>query len=343
MDTSERRNRAVAEAADWWVQLQSNDAPRSTREQYVNWLRESPIHVAEMLRIAQVHGALKRFDRWAQIDTGSDGENDNVISLTPPNPGEFPRPNRKSPTFRVWAIAASVGFIAVATTWFQLNARGDVIVAERGERREVALNDGSTVQVDPETQLRVKFNDRIRSIWLEHGRAVFKVAKNPNRPFEVYADDTVVRAVGTAFGVDCQNGGGVVVTVAEGKVAVIRTMPNSLQPSQPDRLPLALVANQQVTISKSGPAEPVHKVDSGRALAWAEGRLVFENDSVSSVVAQFNRYNHVQIHVTDAALSARPISGVFDATDPESFIAFFQSVAAVRIDRGEGHIDISPR
>jgi transmembrane sensor len=342
MDASERRNRVAAEAAAWWVQLQSDDAPRSTREQYVNWLRESPIHVAEMLRMAQLHGALQQFERWAQVDTSSDGESDNVISLTQPNPRESLRATRKSQALRVWTIAASVGLIAIATTWFQLSARGEVIVTERGERREVALHDGSTVQVDPETQLRVKFNDRSRGIWLEHGRAMFKVAKNPNRPFEVHADDTVVRAVGTAFGVDRQSGG-VVVTVAEGKVAIIRTMVTSLQPSQPDRLPLALVANQQVIISKSGPAEPIHKVDSGRALAWAEGRLVFENDSVSSVAAQFNRYNHVQIHVTDAALSARPISGVFDATDPESFIAFFQSVAAVRVDRGDDHINISPR
>jgi transmembrane sensor len=342
MEASERRNRAAAEAAAWWVQLQSGDAPRSTREQYVTWLRESPIHVAEMLRMAQLHGALQQFERWAQVDTSCDGESDNVISLTQPNPGASSRLNRKSRALRVWTIAASVGLIAVAATWFQLSARGEVIVTERGERREVGLHDGSTVQVDPETQLRVKFNDRSRSIWLEHGRAVFKVAKNPNRPFEVHADDTVVRAVGTAFGVDRQSGG-VVVTVAEGRVAIMRTMVTSLQPSQPDRLPLALVANQQVTISKSGPAEPIHKVDSGRALAWAEGRLVFENDSVSAVVAQFNRYNHVQIHVTDAALSARPISGVFDATDPESFIAFFQSVAAVRVDRGDDHINISPR
>jgi transmembrane sensor len=340
MDASERRNRAVAEAADWWAQLQSDDAPRSTREQYVSWLRESPIHVAEMLRMAQVHGGLKQFARWAQLDTSSEAATGNVVSLT--QPAGFSRPNRRSQTFRLWTIAASVGLIAVATTWFQLSTRGEVIVAERGERREVALSDGSTVQVDPETQLRVKFNDRTRSIWLEHGRAVFKVAKNPNHPFEVHAEDTVVRAVGTAFGVDRQSGT-VVVTVAEGKVAVIRTMASSLQPNQPGPLPLSLVANQQVTISKSGPAEPVHKVDSGRALAWAEGRLVFENDSVSSVIAQFNRYNHVQIHVTDAALAARPISGVFDATDTESFIAFFQSVAAVRVDRADGHINISPR
>src|SRR5579859_984529 len=85
MDPSERRNRTVAEAADWWAQLQSNDAPRSTREQYVNWLRESPVHVAEMLRMAQVHGALKQFDRWAQLDTSSDVGSDNVIPLTPPH------------------------------------------------------------------------------------------------------------------------------------------------------------------------------------------------------------------------------------------------------------------
>jgi transmembrane sensor len=341
MEASERRNRAAAEAADWWLQLQSNDAPRSTREQYVNWLRESPMHVAEMLRIAQVHGALKQFDRWAQVDTSSAGEQDNVICLTQPKPGDSPRSGRKSPTFWAWTIAASASLITVATAWLLLNVRGDVIVAERGERREVALNDGSTVQVDPETRLRVKFDDRTRSIWLEHGRAVFKVAKNPNRPFEVHADDTVVRAVGTAFGVDRQ-GGGIVVTVAEGKVAVIRTT-TSLRASQPDRLALALVANQQVTIGKSGPAEPIHKVDSGRALAWAEGRLVFENDSISSVIAQFNRYNHLQVHVTDATLSARPVSGVFDATDPESFVAFLQSVTPVRIDRVGGHIDISPR
>jgi transmembrane sensor len=342
MDPSERRNRAVAEAADWWAQLQSNDASRSTREQYVNWLRESPVHVAEMLRMAQVHGALKQFDRWARLDTSSGVGSDNVISLTPPDSAGSSRPNRSTRTFSWWAIAAGVCFIAIVTTWFQLNDRGELIVAERGERREVALNDGSTVQVDPETRLRVKFNDHTRGIWLEHGRAVFKVAKNPNRPFEVHADDTVVRAVGTAFGVDRESNG-VVVTVSEGKVAVIRTTASPFQPNQPDAQALALVADQQVTISQSGPAEPVHKVDSGRALAWAEGRLVFENDRVSSVVAQFNRYNHVQIHVTDATLAARPISGVFDATDPESFIAFFQSVAAVRVDRGDDHINISPR
>lgn len=345
MDASERRKRAVAEAADWWVQLQSNDAPRSTREQYVDWLRESPIHVAEMLRVAQVHGALEQFDRWAKIDTDSDDRNDgNVISLHPSNPEEFSRPgSQRSQALRLWTIAASVGLIAIVTAWFHFSVGGDVIVTDRGERRDVALNDGSTVEVDPETRLRVKFSDQTRDIWLEHGRALFKVAKNPNRPFKVHADDTVVRAIGTLFGVD-RRSDGVVVTVAEGKVAVTRDSIASLDSAQVPPLPLALVANQQITVRKSGSVEAPHKVDSTRALAWAKGRLVFENDQVSSVVAQFNRYNHVQIYVTDDALAARPVSGVFDASDPESFVAFMQSVVPVQVERSEGQrITISPR
>jgi len=96
-----------------------------------------------------------------------------------------------------------------------------------------------------------------------------------------------------------------------------------------------LVANEQVTVAASGSAEPVRTVDSGRALAWAEGRLIFENEPVERAVAQFNRYNRIQLTVNDAALERRPISGVFSAADPESFVAFIQSVAAVRVMRSQ--------
>jgi transmembrane sensor len=77
----------------------------------------------------------------------------------------------------------------------------------------------------------------------------------------------------------------------------------------------------------------VREVDSSRALAWAEGRLVFENESVARAVEQFNRYNRIQLTVNDADLAHRSISGVFNAADPESFVAFIQSVAAVRVTR----------
>jgi transmembrane sensor len=84
-------------------------------------------------------------------------------------------------------------------------------------------------------------------------------------------------------------------------------------------------------MASSGTAEPVHEVDSARALAWADGRLVFENDSVQRVVEEFNRYNRIQLQVRDAELAKRPISGTFSAADPESFVAFLQTVVSIRV------------
>ena len=376
MDASDRRRRVTEEAAEWWVLLQG-DVSRPQREQYVNWLRESSVHVAEMLRIGQIHGALEQFQRWPGIPT--DGSRDHDGSIVTLHTDERRTTARRSTSERtprrlgmVWIIAAAMLLITGIATVLVLSERAGVIQTERGERREVALVDGSVLQVDPETRLRVDYEQRTRRVFLEHGRALFHVAKNAQRPFLVESNDTTVRAVGTAFAVEQQNES-TVVTVAEGKVAVfaghppMAAAPISSPPSESaefhdkvapgDRLPstvsassgtfprapsgaaaptIYLTANQQVTMSRSGNAESLHAVDSGRTLAWADGRLIFENTSVGDAIRQFNRYNRVQIIVNDIDLARRPISGVFSAADPESFAAFIQSVARVRITSGEG-------
>ena len=105
-----------------------------------------------------------------------------------------------------------------------------------------------------------------------------------------------------------------------------------------------LTANEQLTVSVSGSAEPVREVDSHRALAWAEGRLILESESVAYAVREFNRYNRIQLKITDQALAQRTISGVFNAEDPQSFVAFIQSVAPVRVTRdAEANITIATR
>src|SRR4029077_13656585 len=86
-----------------------------------------------------------------------------------------------------------------------------------------------------------------------------------------------------------------------------------------------------LTVERSGAAEPVREIDSNRALAWADGRLVFENASVQHVIEEFNRYNRIQLQVRDAELAKRPISGTFSASDPESFVAFLQTVVPVNV------------
>src|SRR3954471_20739492 len=84
MDANSRRARAGAEAAEWWVRIESGELSRADREQFVDWLRESALHVAEMLRMAEVHGALERFHDWIRIPTEDPQASSNVVAFAPP-------------------------------------------------------------------------------------------------------------------------------------------------------------------------------------------------------------------------------------------------------------------
>ncbi|MFC4308197.1 FecR family protein [Steroidobacter flavus] len=341
MDMNDRRTRATHEATQWWNRLsilKQTEVSQSDRESFTEWLRESPLHVSEFLRIAHVHDSLERFNLWDQVEVGAIDEPGNVVQLRDddePVVEQSNRPVEVRSRVRLWAVAASACMIAILGAWFALGLRGDLIESKQAERRQVMLEDGTVVQLEPETRLRVKYEDELRRVELEQGRALFRVAKNPQRPFVVSADETSVRAVGTAFGVETGSRG-VVVTVAEGKVAVADS-----PKARSSGAEIFLTAGQQVIVPDSGTVAPVRAVDTTRALAWAQGQLVFENDTLADVVQEFNRYNRVQLSITDAQLAARKVSGVFDATDSETLLAFIrQSGNEVNITRTEAGIVI---
>jgi transmembrane sensor len=355
MDANERRRLASREASQWWgkVGLRSTaDLTPEERQQFTQWLRESPLHVAEMLHMAHVHDALGRFRHWDEVATGGARDtDDNVVELPVPAPPDSGRASRPQRGWRVFALAAGLCALAVGGGWLWAG-RGELIVTDRAERREVMLDDGSVVRLEPESMLRVSFEDHERRVTLSRGRALFHVAKDPGRPFIVEADQTMVRAVGTAFGVE-HNREGVVVTVAEGKVAV-RTEGEPGDGFGPGPSPMGaeagasedvfLTAGKQVVVQRSGSREAVRDVDSARALAWSEGRLVFDGVPLGEVAEEFNRYNHIQLRITGEALSRRPVSGVFQATDPETLVAFISAGAQVVVSHPDRlHIVIESR
>jgi ferric-dicitrate binding protein FerR (iron transport regulator) len=48
------------------------------------------------------------------------------------------------------------------------------------------------------------------------------------------------------------------------------------------------------------------------------------------VIRRFNALNCVKVEIVDSELAARRISGVFDASDPQSFVAFIEAAANVQ-------------
>jgi transmembrane sensor len=217
-------------------------------------------------------------------------------------------------TSRLAAAAALVAVVAGggAAAWYAIErGKVDIYATHVGEFQRVALDDGSTIELNTDSEVRVRYSDGKRHVDLTRGEALFHVAKNPNRPFDVDAGDTTVLAVGTAFSVrlhEEQNKDRVDVVVSEGRIAI--------NPPSSQTYPagtVATVRNGRVA------ATTVESEDITGRLSWTIGRLVFQGEKLGDVVAEINRYNERKLMVSDPDISGLRIGGTFQATDPEGF------------------------
>jgi transmembrane sensor len=186
-----------------------------------------------------------------------------------------------------------------------------------GQRQTIALSDGSSIELNTDSQVQVAYSKHWRRIHLLRGEALFSVTHDPNRAFEVYAADSVVRAVGTAFTVHLE-GHEVDVTVTKGIVDLAEAgdTHNSTR-LLPPRLG-RLTAGQTATLG-NGSLHPVvqqlTEPELKRRMAWREGYLVFSGEPLSEVVEQMNRFSPVTLEIGDPELASVAIGGRFGIGD----------------------------
>ena len=203
------------------------------------------------------------------------------------------------------------------------------------------LPDGSTLHLNSDSEVSVRFTGAERLVTLQRGQAVFQVAKDAARRFRVSAGDTQVIAIGTLFDV-YRRPSGTEVVVMEGRVAVLRgpAPENGQTLSLPGAT--ALDAGEQVVVAPDpGSAPQVSHADLRRARAWTQREIVLEASPLSEVVADFNRYSSVPIEIDGEDLKAIKISGVFGAYDVESLLDFVRRMDGVRIEAtkiGRAHV-----
>jgi transmembrane sensor len=240
-----RVNRLVLEeASEWFVDFRVGDVDEGARERFDEWLRRSPEHIRAYMEIARTYAELPLVKLAGKIDVDSliayahSGENvvpfDDAGTAQPNAPRAlsaetnhrsdlFKRPKRTLRLRRRFLAAASGALVLViaGAVWWQAE-RFPIYATEIGERRSITLADGSTVDLNSRSRLRIEFAKKERRVELLEGQALFQVAKNKDRPFIVSSGDATVRAVGTQFDV-YRRTGGTTVTVLEGRVAVYST------------------------------------------------------------------------------------------------------------------------
>lgn len=202
-----------------------------------------------------------------------------------------------------------------------------------GERRVVALEDGSRLSLDAATRVRVRYTNSERRLWLEQGRAKFDVAHNPLRPFSVSARGRTIVATGTSFSVELIDTE-VRVLLYQGSVALL----DANAPEADSRHSSTLRPGQEFVAVDSATPPMLHDVDVVRARSWEGGQLVFDNEALEIAVARVNRYAPVPIELSPNTDADLRISGVFNANDTAAFIDGVTALLPLQRIERDGHI-----
>jgi transmembrane sensor len=263
---------------------------------------------------------------------------------------ESPAPRRQPPVVRRWVaqalpVAASLLALAVGVLWWahdgELLGIPKTYRTVHGEQSIVRLPDGSILGLDTDSAATVRYSKGERLVELTDGQALFEVAHEPLRRFRVVAGAAGVIAVGTRFDV-YRKPSFTEITVAEGEVAVFTGEPTWLKTGA--ALPAEvqhLTTGYQLRVDASGPATQPVPADLNQTLGWLQHKIVFEHRPLGEVAAEFNRYGKVPVEIEDEALRALPVSGVFDAADTDSFVAFLQTLPGVKVERTAKRIRVT--
>jgi transmembrane sensor len=385
----------LEEASDWFVDFRVGDVDAAARERFDEWLRRSPEHIRAYWEIAKTYVELPPLSETGKLDIGgliayaqSDG---NVVSINagapPSEASAMPRPTPRSrrairyPVGRRRFVAAAacalIATLAVALWW--RSERYPLYTTEVGERRSLTLADGSTVDLNVRSSIRVEFSNSERRVELLDGQALFQVAKDKERPFIVRSGDATVRAIGTQFDV-YRKSSGTTITVLEGRVAVYSNVEDAPpRASKPASLPSSnsrhdaaeprtsgptgaapalpappagltdpsggaavfLSAGEQVTVTPAAVPEPQH-ADLSATTAWMQQRrMIFDGTKLSDVVQEFNLYNHRQLVIDSTELSDFRVSGVYSSTDPASLLRFLREQPGIRIIETDAEVRIA--
>lgn len=304
----------IEEAGRWFARLHADGVPAADRDAFRAWLEADPRHA----------------QAWEEMQAIADGVA--LAGLA----AELAAAERTMPGRRwvppVWAAAMLLLVIGVAAIWgrdLEASFRGDHVTGG-AERRQVVLDDGSTMDLNVSSAVALSWTGEERRVELLRGEVFFKVVPDAGRPFVVASRHGEARVLGTAFSVRLA-GDAARVTVEEGIVAV----------SSPSRqgVPLRLQGGQAVVVHDDT-LGPVQAADLGVDTGWRTGRIAFRQRPLAEVVEVLDRYRPGVIVLLDRDLGQQRVTGAFDIGDTDKALTAIEKVMKLRIHRVTGYLTL---
>lgn len=307
-------------AADWVADRRNSEDWTAERQTELDaWLARSLAHRVAFLRI---DATWRRTDRLAALRQPMREPADRSIS-------------RKALWTRIAAVFGLVVVTGVFAGNYLVRPHGQLIETPKGGQERLTLADGSQIELNTDSAVRVELGARTRAVELVRGEAFFQIKHDAARPFVVTVAKHRIVDLGTKF--------------------LIRMAPKSFQVALLEgsaRLENAGAQSQKNAVVLSPGDVAVATAGSTRVskrsereiserLAWQRGSIVFHNERLADVVTEFNRYGGPQLAVTDPETAKLTINGTFLTTGGEDFAAITHEIFGLRIEHRNGNIVLS--
>ncbi|MCF5722857.1 FecR family protein [Pseudomonas syringae] len=292
----------IQQAANWLTRLHDEDVTDADRRAFDAWCQADPRHA---LAIERMRGL------WGSLDT------------LPAKPARIALNRAFAPRRpRGAQVAGLVGVLLCG--WFGLDHLPVWMADQRtgvGERRQIALEDGSQLQLNSNSAVDVKFDGHQRVIELLQGELWVDVAKDAQRPFVVRTNQGTATALGTRYLVKRAEDGTTVVTVIESIVAVKGDASEGIK-----------VTAGQRTILDQGRAQAPQASGSSDPDAWTRGLLKVNDQPLTEVLQTLASYRHGLVRFDAPALQNLRVSGVFKLDDTTAALAALADNLPIQVE-----------
>lgn len=283
------------QASRWVLKLRDASCSVAEKHAFKAWLAADPRHPAAYRQAESV---------WQSFDAAERQAAGPQLANARAQFRNVQKQARQSRT-KLLARLAMAGLVLVAAplTWQWLNSAE--YHTSKGQRLQLTLRDGSQIELNTDTRLRINYAWQTRKVTLESGEALFSVVHDPEKPFEVIADSGRIRDIGTRFNVSRWLEA-TTVSVLEGEVEVSTASSTLSERLQPGR---------QISFDRRGSLAAQAKFDADAVTAWQRDLLMFNKTPLSDVLNQLSRYHDVELRLADPSLRDLKVSGDFPSKD----------------------------
>ncbi len=309
------------EALDWFARRRNAQPDPAEEAAFEGWRRRSPSHAEAYDDLEGLWGSTA-FAAAARSLPLTESTKVSVGARRPVGPRP-PIPSvarRRGLRFGAVAALLVLAFgIWQAPAWL-LRWQADYLTAA-GERATITLPDGSTLILNTASAVALDFEEGRRDVRLLRGEAFFDVRHDPEHPFRVAGRFGAVEVKGTAFSVREDEARDTVV-LERGRVEVRRI-------SQSDEQ-VVLEPSEQV-VATADALSAVEPADPATALAWREGRILFDDKPLAAVLAELRRYRAAPILVATREVDEVRVSGNYRTADIEGALRSLADAAGVTL------------